>query len=121
MLIIEDERILMTRGDSAVLSFALEDCNGEPYEMAQGDELTFTVRRAPGIGPALLLIASAPGSGRIVIHPGDTAGLDIGAYSCEAVLRTQSGEKYTVFPKNEGIHRLCPLNTKNFNIMPEVG
>lgn len=121
MLIIEDERIFLTRGDSAVLSFALETHDGEPYNMAQDDELTFTVRRAPGIGPALLLIASAPGSGRIVIHPGDTVGLDIGAYSCEAVLRTRNGEVYTVFPKNEGIYRLCALNTKNFNIMPEVG
>ena len=34
---------------------------------------------------------------------------------------TANGGVYTVFPKYEGISRTYPVNTKNFNIMPEVG
>ena len=121
MLFIEDQRIFLTKGDSAVLEVALENSEGEPYEMTGSDALKLTVRRIPDTGPALLSVSSAPGSNRLALSPADTKDLAAGGYSCDIELTAADGGVYTVFPKYEGISRAYPVNTKNFNIMPEVG
>ena len=44
MLVIEDNNIHLTRGDSAELSLEVTDQEGNPYAPKQGDEFIFSVK-----------------------------------------------------------------------------
>ena len=44
MLVIEDNNIHLTRGDSAELSLEVTDQEGNPYTPKQGDEFIFSVK-----------------------------------------------------------------------------
>ena len=44
MLVIEDNKIYLTRGNTAIIDIALTK-NGEPYTMVEGDSLVMTIKR----------------------------------------------------------------------------
>ena len=120
MLIIEDERIYLTRGDDAVLTVEnITDANGDAYTMQEGDVLTLTVRAIPKADdPVLMRIVSA--TSRLVIVHADTVAIEPGKYSADIQLTTAAGRRYTIWPLLEDAQRMKVKNWGNMIIMPEV-
>lgn len=121
-MLIENEKMWMTRGDDETISVDITKSTGEPYAMQAGDVITLTVRAAPAQdSPVLLQVQSAPGSNRIIIRHEDTAELEYGAYSADIQLTTAEGLRKTIWPPEEAnASRLRSGNLKNFNLMSEV-
>ena len=118
MLQIEKDCIYITRGDDAMFRIVLE-LNGEVYEMADGDVLTFTVRATPDeTSPILAELTST--SNIFTISHEDTSSIPAGSYSADVQLMQADGKRTTVWPTIVGANRTKVHNFHNFNIMPEV-
>ena len=118
MLQIEKDSIYITRGDDAMFRIVLE-LNGEVYEMADGDVLTFTVRATPDeTSPILAELTST--SNIFTISHEDTSSIPAGSYSADVQLMQADGKRTTVWPTIVGANRTKVHNFRNFNIMPEV-
>lgn len=121
MLIIESNKISITRGDDAVLEVQPITSNGFIYQMHELDTLTLSVCKRPDIGAhALLQVSSIPGSNRIVIRSEDTVNIEPGTYSADIQLTTWDNKRFTVWPQLNPQTRTSTYNWKNFIIMPEV-
>lgn len=99
MFKVDDNNIRMIRGDSGVFTITITDTNGSPVELAEGDVLTFTLRRATR-NPAIILQKIIVG-GELNIKPSDTEGLAFGAYVYDIELRRADGYVDTVIPPHE--------------------
>lgn len=120
MLIIEENKIYITKGDDAVIELDMT-IDGALYEMQAGDVLTLTVREKPvDSEPVLLQAQGIPGSRQIALVHEDTEKLAAGQYSADIQLTTQDGRRITVWPMLEGANRKSTSNNKTFNVMPEV-
>ena len=119
---IENDVIYLTKGDDAVLEVgAIVTNDGGPYEIQDGDILTFTVRQLPSsLVPALIQIDSEPGNKTIIIGHDHTSDLNVGLYSADLQLTTSDGLRYTIWPKLNRDLRYVTKNFNNFVIMPEV-
>lgn len=118
MLIIEDNRIYLTRGDDAKIRVEIENADGTPYEMASGDTLQLTVRATPTATSTqkIVVFSTTP---EIAIAHANTE-IDVGAYSADIELQKANGERVTVWPELTGSARTGKVNFRNFVIMPEV-
>ena len=120
MLIIEENKIYLTKGDDGVLPVDVHSGDGE-YTMNEADVLTLTVRELPSAdSPILMQVQSNPGSNRIIISAKDSADMTPGQYSADIQLTNGSNRKYTLWPLLDGIARYRVANFKNFILMPEV-
>lgn len=120
MLIIENGKIFITKGDDAALDVSLK-IDGAPYEMQETETLTLTVREKPDVGyPVLLKATSGPGSSRVTLNHAATEMVEVGQYSADVQLLTARGERVTIWPTPEGEGRYTIENLKNFIVMPEV-
>lgn len=118
MLIIEDSKIFITRGDDGVVEITIATGEGE-YELREGDKLILTVRTSPeSTNPILLRTESV--TTRITLDHNATALLDAGLYSADIQLNTADGKVITVWPRLSGSARSKVQNWGNFIIMPEV-
>lgn len=89
--------IYLTRGDSARLQIAITNDSGEPYEVQEGDEVLFTVKKT--VADAMALIQKTmTEEGEILIQPADTEGLAFGRYVYDCQLKTAAGDVYTFIP-----------------------
>ena len=122
MLIVENNKIFLTRGDDAEIEVGpLTLVDGSTYELQEGDTLTLTVRETPTEeAAALVQITSVPGSNRIIIQHEDTSDLDYGQYSADVQLLTSDKKRRTVWPEMDTGKKPDGKNLKNFMIMPEV-
>lgn len=114
MLLIEDNTITLTRGDSAALTFDLTQANDSVYEMGEGDKLRLTVRkRAESSSPVLLEAESD--TDHFHLTPSETRALPIGKLSYDVQLETAAGDVFTIVGAES-------TNTflKNFIVLPEV-
>ena len=98
--------IKLTRGDDVFLNIVLTDQYGKPYELQQGDELTFSLKR--NLMSRQLLISKKFYSSELAINHEDTCDLDFGDYVYDIQLRFASGKIFTVIGPSKLI------------IMPEV-
>lgn len=129
MFLINDEGIItMFKGDyvefEVTLVLADEDGNetGHPYEMQEGDVLTFSVRRRPGLQYPVEFSTSST-TNKIIIVPADTANMEVGKYSADIQLTHSGGRISTVFPDLNNLteaqrSRIRPWN--NFILTGEV-
>lgn len=118
MLIIEGNQIFITKGDDGTVEMGLQ-VDGKPYQMQDGDSLTFTVRELPSEeSPVLIEITSE--SNNIVLRHEDTVNLPVAQYSADAQVMTSDGKRITVWPILKGSARKRIKNWKNFIVMPEV-
>lgn len=103
-------KLTITKGDSGALSIDMRKSDGSSYEMAAGDTLTFTARRAIG-SPVLVSITST--SNRIVFTPTKTKMLEVGPCVFDIELSTATGDKFTL---------VGPLSStdSNLTVLPEV-
>lgn len=99
MFKVDNNNISMIRGDSGVFTITITDTNGSPVELAEGDVLTFTLRRAAR-NPAIVL-QKIIADGELDIKPADTEGLTFGAYVYDIELKRADGYVDTVIPPHE--------------------
>lgn len=94
MFLIEGTTIQLTRGDSAEFDIAVTDASGNPYELQDGDEIKFTVKRSVYDKNALI---QKTGS-RIRINPEDTAELSYKKYVYDVQVTMADGTVDTIIP-----------------------
>ena len=98
MLIIKNNRIYITRGDTATLQLGLETINNSKASIEDGDTIVMTVKKlASDTEPLIQLTADE--SGQFAIGPEDTKQLNAGVYMYDVQL-TRDGNIYTVIPQN---------------------
>ena len=121
MFKIEDDVIYITRGDNAAIEVAAyTDESGEtPYEMQEGDSITFTVRQIASKKSTVVFSVTSVNN-RIVLSHNDTANAEVGKYSADIQLDMANGERHTIWPKFKVGKPSKEYNFKNFCIMPEV-
>ncbi len=118
MFYIEDDKVYLTKGDSAALTMTVYSGN-TAYTLQSGDLLTMSVRKQPTDQSPLLLSVTST-SGRLVISHEDSKSIPAGKYSADVQLTTSGGERYTIWPELPVGKRHKAKNYGNFIIMPEV-
>lgn len=108
MLYIEDNRIRLTRGDTAILKVEIRNgVSGESYPMRPDDTLTLTVKQTVRDCTPVLR-KRVTGTGQFHIEPEDTACLAFRRYKYDVELKTAAGDVFTV------------IGPAAFEILPEV-
>ena len=96
MLEVVDNRIYLTRGDSASIDVRLTDATGAEYEPVAGDRMYFRLKNAV-FGNTLQLVKEIlPTTLTLTLSAADTANLELGTYRYEVELVTSSGDRFTV-------------------------
>lgn len=98
MLIIKNNRIYITRGDTGTLQLSLESVNNTVVKIEEGDTIKLTVKRLASDTTNLIQL-TADESGQFAISPEDTKQLNAGVYVYDVQLNRQ-GNIYTVIPQN---------------------
>lgn len=96
MLTCQNNTIVLTRGDSAVLKLTVVDGEGQPYEIADNDTVIFTIKKHTTDKEAVLKKTLT--DGQIIINPQDTENLEYGQYVYDVELTQGSGFVATVIP-----------------------
>lgn len=113
MLYINGTSIRLTRGDTARFDVdIINQVDGTPYELQEGDVLTLTVRLTPSTPEKAVQREAEPGTTSIYLRPEDTANLGVGQYVYDIQLTTAAGDIYTVIGPQQG--------SCNFVLLPEV-
>ncbi len=99
--------ISITRGDSAVIALEITDTSGAPYIIADGDQLTMTVKASiDDVVPVIVKtldygIVRGDDAVEIHIDPRDTARLRYGDYIYDVELVMADGYTDTVIPPSQ--------------------
>lgn len=119
MLLIQNNAILITRGDCGEIALELSISDGEPYEIMPTDVLELTVREKPDAdSPVLIHAQGTPGEASIALHSEDTQ-IPPGLYSADIQL-TAGDCRYTVWPEITAKSCNTGKNWKNFIVGAEV-
>ena len=101
MLEVSENRIYLTRGDSAYITISLKDNTGADYEPVAGDKIYFRLKKGV-FGDGLLLVKEIdPATLRLELTPEDTSHLEFTTYRYEIELATSNGDRYTVIENGE--------------------
>lgn len=114
MLLIDDNKITLTRGDSAYIHVELAAEDGSAYQMQDGDRLRLTVRERADDSCSILMAAES-NTDTIWLAPAVTGAVAPGKYSCDIQLETAAGDVFTVLGAES-----VRTNLKNFVVLPEV-
>lgn len=114
MLIVEEGKIFLTRGDDAELTIVVSD-----YTQQEGDTIRLTVRENSGDTDEPLLEITTTTNVLTFEHEG-TELLEVGEYTADIQIDTVDGKRYTVWPVPDTAFRSRNANYRNFIIMPEV-
>ena len=102
---VKKNTIIMTRGDTVVLSIEITDIDGSPYVPAEGDTLRFAMKKNyTDVEP--VLVKSIPiDTMELVLEPADTKNLGFGQvnghYKYDVELTTSEGSVNTVIPRGD--------------------
>ena len=96
MLEIKNNRIYLTRGDSAYIRLDLTDTNGATYEPAAGDKIIFRLKRRLFTEKIILEKEIDPKTLTLELMPNETKNLDFDTYHYEVELVSVSGQCFTV-------------------------
>lgn len=101
MLRIEDGAIYLTRGDTAYISVALADINGEKYLPTEGDKIYFSVKKDVNDEEYSFQLVTACSEDTVFnIIPENTRELEYGKYFYDIQIVTADGEVYTIVEKS---------------------
>ena len=98
MLKISGTKISLTRGDSAYITLTINDQNGDPYTLEDGDVVKCQVRTEPNDGDLIIdgeIVQDADGQIIWHISPRETKDINVGKYYWDAQLRTSNGDVFT--------------------------
>lgn len=97
-LITPDQKIIITKGDSASFDINITDKDKKPVVIGTGDSVILSVK--PSVSSATISISAEAEEGSINLLPSDTSGLNAGVYVYDIKLHKETGEVYTVVPIN---------------------
>lgn len=93
----------MTRGDTVAFKADLEDDDGEPKALVEGDTIYFTVKesaRTDEIKVQKIITEFVDGVALITLHPNDTKSLDFKRYRYDIQFTSAEGAVKTIIPEN---------------------
>ena len=89
--------ISITRGDTPSFTVSVTDAAGAPYELQDGDRLTFTVKRyTKPQDPVIIQRVMDAETGPSFQLTSEETSLDYGTYRYDVELQTAGGGTYTV-------------------------
>lgn len=89
--------ISFTRGDTPTFTVGVTDANGEPYELQEGDRLTFTVKASTKVAdPVLIQKVMTAETGPTFRLSAEDSSLPYGSYRYDVELSTAGGDVFTV-------------------------
>lgn len=94
MLVITNEEVILTRGDSADIIVNITDANGDVYTPAEGDVIKFTLKK--NCETSDIIIQKTLVNSIISLQPADTEDLPYGTYYFDVQLTTAGADVYTV-------------------------
>lgn len=94
MLHIQDNKISLTRGDTAYLNISVE-IDEKPYDMQSDDTLTFSIKKSTS-DETPVVQKTITGGTTIHIEPKDTSGLAFGKYKYDVQLDKSNGDVFTI-------------------------
>lgn len=94
MLVITNDEIILTRGDSADIIVNITDANGDIYTPAEGDVIKFTLKK--NCETSDIIIQKTLVNSVISLQPADTEDLPYGTYYFDVQLTTAGADVYTV-------------------------
>lgn len=95
----DDNRVVLTRGDSCAFDVEIKTDSGETYVPTEGDVITFTMKKDSKTSNVLIKKTGTT----IVFNPEDTCKLKYGNYLYDVTLTTVGGAVYTIIPPTEFI------------------
>ena len=98
MLVIKNNRIYITRGDTGTIQITFQTADMMPSPIGFDDVITMTVKKLASDTEPLIQI-QADASGQFSIAPEDTQNLSAGIYLYDVQL-VRDGNIYTVVPQN---------------------
>lgn len=93
--------IKLTRGDDITLAIVLIDQNGNEYDLQEGDELIFSVKK--DFRSKETVLCKHIYTKQLLISHEDTVGLDFGNYIYDVQLHFSSGQIFTVISPSKMI------------------
>ena len=90
----KNNKIVLTRGDSASILVEIYDLDNNKYEIQPDDIITMTIIK-PGDSVPTLTKWATP-EHYIIFEPSDTEYLDTGIYEYDVELQTTGGNVYTI-------------------------
>lgn len=97
MFVIEkNNKILLTKGDTATMLVEIYDLNNEKYEIQSTDVITMTVKKNGAATASLTKTATTDHF--IIINPSDTTNLTPGLYVYDVQITTDNDAVYTIVP-----------------------
>lgn len=100
MLKIEDDnRVVLTRGDTCAFDVVIKTDSGEIYTPTASDVITFTMKKDAKTAEVLIKKTGTT----IVFNPEDTNRFKYGNYLYDVTLTTDGGSVYTIIPPTEFI------------------
>ena len=100
MFNIYDNKIMLTRGDTAVMELEILDVNSGTYEGQPGDTAVFTVKKDT-ITKEKMLQKVFNADGQIRINPEETESWDYGTYYYDVELTQGDGVVQTIITPTE--------------------
>lgn len=94
MLKITDNKVMLTRGDTAVLKIEIQKDDGTPYELKPTDTLVMTIKANTTVKD--IIIQKAAVNGVITIAASETEQLKYGYYYYDVELRQADGFVSTI-------------------------
>lgn len=92
MFRIKDNKITLTRGDSAIFDITAKCQDGSDYAFSEEDQVVFTLRRSPAAGDIYMQKTGT----HIEIEPEDTAKMSFGHYYYDVQLTQPDGTVDTI-------------------------
>lgn len=101
MLTCVNNNISITRGDSAIFALSIKKADGEPYKIAEGDTVIFTVKMSTF--DTKIITQKTVVDGVVRLHPEDTKDLEYGTYYYDVELTQADGFVSTVISPHKFI------------------
>ena len=93
----DDNRVVLTRGDSCAFDVEVKTDSGGTYIPVEGDVITFTLKKDSKTSEVLIRKTGTT----IVFNPQDTNKFKYGNYLYDVTLTTAGGAVYTIIPPTE--------------------
>ena len=103
MFDIIDNKIYLSRGDSATISVDIVDDEGEPYTPQSGESVVFTLKRTPSQCKQLIVKEFENVNSELVVTltQDDTSVLAFGVYYYDVALVDDEGNVFTIIQPTE--------------------
>lgn len=95
-----DNKIYLSRGDSATIGIEITDDESEPYTPSSGESVVFTLKRATEQCKTII-VKEFNEELEVSLDESDTVNLSFGVYVYDVVLYDEEGNIYTIIPPTE--------------------